>query len=106
MIYIQHCYNKAIHSTGMSPFETCLGYFPPSPLYFVYGQQGGVREDITRDVLKVEKFVEKIKKIHLQVHEILNTSQEKYKARHDQHRTYKTFRVGDKVWLQLNKERL
>ena len=32
--------------------------------------------------------------------------QEKYKARHDQNRTEKSFKVGDRVWLQLNKERL
>ena len=29
----------------------------------------------------------------------------KYKARHDQHITEKSFKVGDIVWLQLNKER-
>ena len=32
--------------------------------------------------------------------------QEKYKARHDQHKTEKSLKVGDKAWLQLNKERL
>jgi hypothetical protein len=42
----------------------------------VYGQQGGVREDITGEALKVEKFVENIRKIHLQVHETLKKSQE------------------------------
>jgi hypothetical protein len=42
----------------------------------------------------------------LQVQETLKKSQERYKARHDQHRTEKTFKVGDRVWLQLNKERL
>ena len=31
-------YNRAVHtSTGKSPFETCFGYFPPSPLDVVYG---------------------------------------------------------------------
>jgi hypothetical protein len=40
------------------------------------------------------------------VHEMLNKSQEKYKARHDQHITKKSFKMGDRVWLQLNKERL
>jgi len=30
----------------------------------------------------------------------------KYKARHDHHRTKRTFRVEDRVWLQLNKEGL
>jgi hypothetical protein len=65
LIYTQHSYNRAVHPyTDKSPFETCFGYFPPSPLDVVYGQQG-VREDLTRDALKVEKFVEKIKQIHL-----------------------------------------
>eukprot|EP00253_Pinus_taeda_P023991 PITA_23991 len=36
----------------------------------------------------------------------LKKSQVKYKARNDQHITNKTFKVGDIVWLQLNKEKL
>ena len=31
---------------------------------------------------------------------------EKYNERHDQHDVEKTFKVGDRVWLHLNKERL
>ena len=31
---------------------------------------------------------------------------EKYKEIHDRHDVEKTFKVGDRVWLQLNKERL
>jgi hypothetical protein len=65
-----------------------------------------VREDLTRDALKVEKIVKKIRQIHLQVQETLKESREKYKARHDQHKTERTFRVGERVLLQLNKERL
>lgn len=37
---------------------------------------------------------------------MLNKSREKYKARHDQHRIDKSFKVGDTVWLQINKKRL
>jgi hypothetical protein len=37
---------------------------------------------------------------------MLNKSHEKYKARHDQHGTDNSFKVGGKVWLQLKKERL
>ena len=59
-----------------------------------YGQQGGVREDLTGDALRVENFIEKIRQIHLQVQETLQKSQEKYKGRHDQHRTEKSFMVG------------
>jgi hypothetical protein len=58
MIYIQQPYNRAVHtSTSKSPFETCFGYLPPSPLDVVYGQQGGVREDLTRDALKEKKML-------------------------------------------------
>jgi hypothetical protein len=100
MICIQHSYNREVHtSTSKSPFETCFGCFPPSPLDVVYGHQGGVMEDLIGDALKVEKFVEKIRPIHLQIQETLKKSQEKYKARHDQHRIERTFRVKDKVWI-------
>jgi hypothetical protein len=78
----------------------------PSPLDVVYGNQGGVRENLTGDALKAKKYVEKIRKIYFQVQETLNKSQENCKARHDQHIIERTFRVGDRVWLQLNKERL
>jgi hypothetical protein len=53
LIYVQQCYDRAVHtSTGKSHFETCFGYLPPSPLDVVYGQQGGVREELTRNTLK------------------------------------------------------
>ena len=36
--YIQHAYNKAIHSSiNKSSFETCFGYLPPSPFDCVFG---------------------------------------------------------------------
>jgi len=55
---------------------------------------------------KEEKFVENIKWIYLQVQETLNKSQEKFNARDDQHIIERTFRVGDRVGLKMNKERL
>jgi hypothetical protein len=68
IIYTQYSYNRLVHtSTSKSPFETFFGYFPPSPLDVVYGQQGGDREDLIRDALQEEKLVENIKKIHFQV---------------------------------------
>jgi hypothetical protein len=52
MIYIQHSYNREIHtSTSKSPFEKCFRYLSPSCLEVVYGQKGGVREDLTKDAL-------------------------------------------------------
>jgi hypothetical protein len=70
MIYIQHSYIRAIQtSTSKSPFETFFEYFPPSPLYVVYGQQRSMQEYTTKEALKDEKMVDGIRKIHLQVQE-------------------------------------
>jgi len=48
-------------------------------------KEGG-REDLKGDVLRVEKLIEKIEKIHLHVQKTQHKSQEKYKARLDQHK--------------------
>jgi hypothetical protein len=70
-----------------------------------YGHQGGVREEIIVEELKLDKFVNNIRHIHLQVHEIFKKSPQKYKSQHDQHRIKKTFKVRDRVWLHINKEK-
>jgi hypothetical protein len=54
---------------------------------------------LTRDASKEKTFVDKIRNIYLHVQETLKKSREKYKARYDQHRTKRTFIMGDKVWL-------
>lgn len=106
-MYIQHSYNKVVHtSPGKCPFETCFGCFSPSPLDIIYGKKVGVREDLTRDTLRAKKFIEKITQIHLQVQETLHKLHDKCKGRHEQHRTKKSFMAGDRVQIQLNKERL
>jgi len=62
MVYIQHSYNKAIHtSTRKSPFETCFGCLPPSPLDSAYEKQGGVRKDITGNALRADNFINNIR---------------------------------------------
>ena len=44
--YIQHAYNRAIHSsTKRSPFETCFGYLPKSPLDFIFDKDSIVDEN-------------------------------------------------------------
>ena len=107
MIYIEHPYNRAAHTfTDKSPLKTCFGYLPSSPLDVVHRQHGGEGEGTTYEAFRIEKFIDKIRQIHLQVQETLKKSQKKYKARHDRHRIEKTFKVGDKVWLHLNKKRL
>jgi hypothetical protein len=35
--YVKHAYNRSMHSsTHKSAFETCLGYFPKSPMDFSF----------------------------------------------------------------------
>jgi len=52
----------------------------------------------------VSRFVERILQIHFKVQEQLEKSQQKSKARHDQHREDHKFCIGDKVWLYFHKE--
>lgn len=44
--------------------------------------------------MRVEKFIDNIRKIHLQVQETIQNSYEKYKAKHDQHKIENSFMVG------------
>jgi hypothetical protein len=48
--YVQHAYNRAIHSsTQKSPFETCFGYLPKSPLDFIFGKDTVECEQVDAD---------------------------------------------------------
>jgi hypothetical protein len=58
-IYIQYSYNRSIQtSISKSPFGNFFGYFPPLPLDVVYGKKRGMKEDITGEALREEKFIE------------------------------------------------
>ena len=60
---MQHAYNRAKHSsTQRSPFETCFGFTPRSPLDFVFGKDIAV--DGHSDVDKKTKLIEQIQEIH------------------------------------------
>jgi hypothetical protein len=103
--YIQHAYNRAKHSsTQMSPFEACFGYFPKSPLDFIFGKDISI--DGQYEIDREENFIEQIQSIHQMVQEQLEKSQAKYKTRHEKHRVDHSFQVGDEVWLYISKERL
>ena len=105
LYYVQHAYNRALHSSTLkSPFETCYGYLPNSPLDIYYGHETVVNGASDSD--KAKRFVQRIQLVHQYVREQLEKSQDKYKVRHDKHRTNHKFKVGDSVWLHINKERL
>eukprot|EP00253_Pinus_taeda_P033536 PITA_33536 len=75
--YVQHGYNRAKHSsTQRSPFETCFGFIPRSPLDFVFGKDTMV--DRHNNVDKETRFIEQIQEIHQVVQEQLEKSQAKY----------------------------
>ena len=105
LCYVQHAYNRAKHfSTQRSPFETCFGFIPRSPLDFVFGKDTTV--DGHSDVDKATRSIEQIQEIHQAVQEQLEKSQAKYKARHDKHRMGHSFQVGDQVWLYISKDKM
>lgn len=100
--YVQHTYNQALHSsTGISPFETCFGYLPKSPMDFLFGEEA--QEDEHGNVNKRIKFIQRIDKIHEAVEDQLEISQAKYKMCHDKHEVDHHFHVGDNVWFYINK---
>jgi len=105
--YIQHAYNKVIHSSiNKSPFETYFGYLPPSYFDCVFGYQRDEEDSLEKEEKQAEKFVEKIRQIHLKVQEQLQTSQVKYNIGHEKYRVDRKFHVGDHVWLHIKRERL
>ena len=61
---------------------------------------------VQSEVEKSNNFIEHIKHIRKQVHDILDRANAKYKQRHDQDLVPHHFHVGDKVWLHLQKEHL
>jgi hypothetical protein len=57
--YVQHAYNRAKHSSMQkSPFETCFGYLPKSPLDFIFGKDISI--DGQYDIDRAKKFIEQI----------------------------------------------
>jgi len=54
--YVQHAYNHVAHSsTKSSPFETCFGYLPKTPMDFSFGKDDVV--DGCHDVERALKFI-------------------------------------------------
>lgn len=47
---------------GESLDPTCFRYFTPSPFHITYGQQGGVREDLTSDSPSAKKVLRRSKR--------------------------------------------
>lgn len=100
---IQHVYNREkLSSTHISPFEVCLGYFPKSPLDFIFGKYILIYGHSDMD--KAKNFIEQTYLVHQRVQEQLEKSKAKYKERHDKHWIDHDFQVGYQVWFYISKE--
>jgi hypothetical protein len=102
--YVQHSYNRAIHSsTDHIPFQVGLGFQPLGPidvsLPLLVTSTNSSPTPTKAD--KATRFIEWIYHIYQQVQDIRQNSNDKYKQRHDQHRVPHKFQVGDKAWLHL-----
>jgi hypothetical protein len=62
--------------------------------------------DVHFEADKATRFIKQVDHIHQKVHKIFWKANDKYNQHHDQHRVLHKFHVGDKVWLNLQKERL
>jgi hypothetical protein len=103
--YIQDAYNWAKYSaTQTSPFEACFGYFPKSPLDFIFGKDVAI--DAHYDIDREKKFIEQIQLVYQMVQEQLEKRQSKYKTIHDKHHVDHSFQAGDEVWFYISKESL
>ena len=79
--YIQHSYNRALHSSiGHNPFQVCLVFHPLAPIDVAL-PISSTREDSAHAKTEDDKanhFVERIQHIRQQVHEILERANAKY----------------------------
>lgn len=62
--------------------------------------------NVDKETYKADKFIDKIRHLQQEVHEIFEQSNKKYKDIHDQPRNPHHFHIGDKVQLHLHKENL
>jgi len=68
LCYVQHAYNQEKHSsTQISPFETCFGFTPRSPLDLIFGKDTTVEGH--SDVDRATRFIEQIQEIYQELQE-------------------------------------
>jgi hypothetical protein len=89
----EHCYNTTFHmSIGMTPFRALYGYDAPTLIDWVFGDSQAPKPKDwiieSQEILKVLK-------------ENLQTTQNRQKVTADRHRTKRSFKVGDLVFLKL-----
>jgi hypothetical protein len=86
-------------STGRSPFQILYGMQPRGVSELRDLEQGEIRS------AGAEDFAAEMQRLHSRIKEQLQSSNQKYKHRVDQHRRELQFEVGDQVLAHLRKER-
>jgi hypothetical protein len=93
-------YNDSLNrSTGQSPFQIVYGMQPRGVSELKDAEQVEFRS------ASAEDFAEGMKELHSQIKERLQSSNQEYKRRADQHRRELQFEVGDLILAHLRKER-
>jgi hypothetical protein len=107
--YVQNSYNLSLYiSTSHNTFQVGLRFQPLGPMDV--SQPLAVTSTDSSptptEFRKSTQFIEWIQHIFQQVQDILHNSNDKYKHSHDQHWVPHKFQVGEKLWLNLQKEHL
>jgi hypothetical protein len=97
---VEFSYNDSLNrSTGQSPFHIVYGMQLRGVFELKHLEQSEFRS------ASVENFAEAMKELPSQVKDRLQSSDQEYKRRVDQHREELQFEVGDLVLTHLRKER-
>nr|GEV77433.1 hypothetical protein [Tanacetum cinerariifolium] len=101
--FLQFEINHTVRSsTNKAPSEVCLGFLPQSPFDMEFTINSTPRNDRkVKEEVKVQRFIENIRKIHQELEGPLHRSQQTYKERHGRHRIQGNFQEENACKLEL-----
>ena len=99
-------YNNTKHSgTGFSPFMVVFGTEPLSPIDLAL-QGTSVKDGDEGEVVETKLFLEERKRILELAKETLRRAQKRYEKQVNKNRRHVSFKVGQKVWLNVKNSTL
>ena len=98
---VEFSYNNTKHSgTGFSPFMVVSGTEPLSPIDLAL-QGTSVKDGDEGEALETKLFLEERKRILELAKETLRKAQKRYEKQVNKNRRHVSFKVGQKVWLNV-----
>jgi len=98
--HAEFAYNRSpSYATKHSPFECVYGVNPLTPLDLI------PIPSESRVSFEAETRAKEMRKLHNQIRNQIEKTNEAYKARANKHSKHLEFQPGDLVWLHLRKER-